>query len=232
MFKILVIEDDVDINKLIVKILKAEGYHVVPAYSGTEGILRTSMESFDLLLCDLMLPGLPGEEVIEKVRQTSQMPIIVLTAKVSLDDKVNVFSVGADDYVTKPFEPRELVARVQAQLRRNTLLRRKKGKKEQEVEPSLTCKELQLFQDSMVVTIQNTKLDLTAREFEILKIMLQTPEKVFSKEALYEAVWKNGYYGEDNTISVHISNIRKKIAKITNQEYIDTVWGIGYRLHL
>jgi DNA-binding response OmpR family regulator len=160
---------------------------------------------------------------------THKMPIIALTAKGGLDDKVHVLELGADDYMTKPFEAKELIARVKAQLRRS-------GFADMGIEPEenqlLQIKKLILNTDTLTAEIEGVALELTVREFEILKIMMQYPQKVFSKEALYEAVWKEGYYGEDNTISVHVSNIRKKIEKITSEEYISTVWGIGYRLKL
>jgi DNA-binding response OmpR family regulator len=231
MEKILLIEDDIDINQLIEKILLKEGYKVVTAFSGTEGELRVSMESFDLVLCDLMLPGISGEELIKRIRNTNQFPIIALTAKGDLDDKIFVLELGADDYITKPFEPRELLARIQSQFRRTQRM------KSETIIPIADDKEL-VFRDivlipySMSVCVLGEKVELTPHEFAILKLMMENPLRVFSKEALYEAVWKNGYYGEDNTISVHISNIRKKILKITQNEYISTVWGIGYKLNL
>ena len=231
MEKILVIEDDQDINRLLRKLLEQEGYQVVAAFSGTEGDLRASMEEFDLMLCDLMLPGMSGEELIGKVRESHAWPIIALTAKGALDDKVNVLGLGADDYMTKPFEPREMLARVKAQLRRaKQLAQRAPGAVFQEEQP-VVFREIVLKPQSMTAEVEGQALELTAHEFDILRIMMEAPGRVFSKEALYEAVWKNGYYGEDNTISVHISNIRKKIAVITPQEYISTVWGIGYKLN-
>ncbi|HIU75818.1 MAG TPA: response regulator transcription factor [Candidatus Pelethocola excrementipullorum] len=232
MEKILIIEDDLDINQLLQRILKKEGYEVVSAYSGTEGELRLSMEEFDLMLCDLVLPGMSGEDLIKKVRKDKTFPIIALTSKSGLEDKVQVLGLGADDYVTKPFEQPELLARVNAQLRRMKLMSGKAKEEQGEEACDLTFRDIVLSPESMDVMVKGEKLELTAHEFEILKTMLETPKKVFSKESLYESVWKNGYYGEDNTISVHISNIRKKIARITSEEYIGTVWGIGYKLNL
>lgn len=229
MSQILIVEDDDDINQLLQTLLTKEGYSVSAAFSGTEGALHIQMEKFDLLLCDLMLPGMSGEELIQKVRATQQLPIIALSAKGGLDDKVHVLELGADDYMTKPFEAKELLARVKAQLRRSGFGDIKPEQKEEQL---LQIKQLILNSETLTVEVEGTPLELTVREFEILKIMMQYPQKVFSKEALYEAVWKDGYYGEDNTISVHVSNIRKKIEKITAEEYISTVWGIGYRLKL
>lgn len=229
MSQILIVEDDDDINQLLQTLLKKEGYSVSAAFSGTEGALHIQMEKFDLLICDLMLPGMSGEELIQKVRATHKLPIIALSAKGGLDDKVHVLELGADDYMTKPFEAKELLARVKAQLRRSGFVDIKSEQKEDQL---LQIKQLILNAETLTAEVEGTSLELTVREFEILKIMMQYPQKVFSKEALYEAVWKDGYYGEDNTISVHVSNIRKKIEKITAEEYISTVWGIGYRLKL
>lgn len=231
MEKILVVEDDLDINNLLQRILQKEGYEVVTAYSGTEGALRLSMEEFDLMLCDLMLPGMSGEELIYEARKNKMFPIIALTSKGGLEDKVQVLKLGADDYITKPFEQPELLARIEAQLRRVRFMKDQPDKKEEENQ-DITFRDLVLHLESLSATVQDVKLELTTHEFAILKVMVQSPKKVFSKESLYESVWKNGYYGEDNTISVHISNIRKKIAKITPDEYITTVWGIGYKLNL
>ncbi len=231
MGKILIVEDDSDINRLLQKLLIKDGYEIAAAFSGTEGQLRLSMEKFDLMLCDLMLPGISGEELIKEVRKQYKFPIIALTAKGALDDKVNVLELGADDYITKPFEPRELLARVQAQFRRIQYIQNGQSLKEDE-KTEITFRNIMLELDSRTAAVSGIKMELTYHEFELLKIMMENPKKVFSKEALYELIWKNGYYGEDNTISVHISNIRKKIAQISPDEYISTVWGIGYRLNL
>jgi len=204
MLHILIVEDDDDINQLLQILLKKEGYSVSAAFSGTEGALHIQMEKFDLLLCDLMLPGMSGEDLIKKVRATQQLPIIALSAKGGLDDKVHVLELGADDYMTKPFEAKELLARVKAQLRRSGFGELKLEQKEEQL---LQVKQLILNSETLKVEVEGIPLELTVREFEILKIMMQYPQKVFSKEALYESVWKDGYYGEDNTISVHVSNI-------------------------
>lgn len=243
MKSILVIEDDNDINQLLRMILTQEQYQVVSAFSGTEGKLLFDMQAVDLVVCDLMLPGMSGEELIPYIRQKSNVPVIILTAKGSLEDKVNLFELGADDYVTKPFEPKELVVRVKAQLRRMNLAEQNitgmtqiepessDGKKAEETR-KLSFRDLVMDLESFTVSVMGQQIDLTQREFQILQLMLEHPKKVFSKEALFEAVWKNGYYGEDNTISVHISNIRKKIEAVTSEPYISTVWGIGYKLNM
>lgn len=235
MSRILIVEDDTDINRLLQKILQKEGYTVTAAFSGTEAQLRFSMESFDLILCDLMIPGISGEELIAEIRQSSNVPIIALTAKLAMDDKVNVLEIGADDYVTKPFEPRELVVRIKAQLRRSGYAGNKTAIETEtdaagQQGDTLVFRDITLHVTSRVVTVKDVEIELTAHEFDLLQVMMEKPGNVFSKDSLYEAVWKNGYYGEDNTVSVHISNLRKKIAAVTEEEYIQTVWGIGYRL--
>lgn len=233
-YRILVIEDDTDINQLIQTILIKEGYEVTAAFSGTEGKLLFDLQPFDLILADLMLPGMSGEELIPYLRKNSTVPIMILTAKGSLEDKVNLFQLGADDYMTKPFEPKELAVRVQAHLRRSQMKesRQTESLNQPEETKCLQFRNLTMNLDTLSVELSGIPIDLTQREFQILKTMVEHPKKVYSKEALFEAVWKQGYYGEDNTISVHISNIRKKIETVTKEEYISTVWGIGYMLHL
>lgn len=231
MANILIIEDDMDINRLIEKILEKEAHTVQTAFSGTEGVLRFSLEKIDLIVTDLMLPGMSGEDFIKEIRKSSVVPILALSAKGGLEDKIKVLNLGADDYITKPFEPKELIARVNAQLRRSGYVSLPELDETQQ-ESFLEMKDLVLNLDSFTAKVCGEEIDLTVKEFEILKLMLQHPKKVFSKEALYESIWKEGYYGEDNTISVHVSNIRKKIEKITAEEYISTVWGIGYKLKL
>ena len=228
MSNILIVEDDNDINRLLQKLLEKENYKVIPAYSGTEGKLLIGMNKVDLVICDLMLPGLSGEELIGYIRKESNIPIIALTAKGSIEDKSNVFELGADDYITKPFESKELLLRVKAQLRRMGMLKEESNDREKIIK----FRDITMYTDSMIVELRNQKLELTLKEYKILEIMMSNPKKVYSKDALFEAVSGNGYYGEDNTISVHVSNIRKKIEKITSDEYISTVWGIGYTLNI
>lgn len=227
--KILVIEDDSDINSLLKRILEKEGYKVETAFSGTEGKLLLSMQEFDLVLTDLMLPGMSGEELLTELRRTRHMPVIALSAKAGLEDKVHVLGLGADDYITKPFEKQELLARVQAQLRRAGAYSSPQTPLHEKSEP-LTCKDLILYPEYCKVTLKGQELCLTTHEFQILKVFMTHPQKVFSKEALYQAVWNQDAFVEDNSISVHISNLRKKIAAVTDEEYIKTVWGLGYKI--
>ena len=158
------------------------------------------------------------------------MPIIVVSAKSSLEDKVNLLNIGADDYITKPFQCEEIIARVNSQLRRykSNSLQEKDNYKEVSI---YKFKDLILNEEAREVKVKDKLLALTTHEFEILSILVKNPDKVFSREMLYSEVWKNGYYGEDNSVNVHISNIRKKIKEVIEEEYIKTVWGIGFKMN-
>lgn len=225
--KILVVEDNEDINRILSRYLERDGYRVVSAYSGTEARLLLKAESYDLILLDLMLPGVIGEELISEIRTASQVPIIVISAKIGLSDKVNALKTGADDYITKPFERDEVLARVSALLRRSRTNQQDRSEAEEEL---IRYKNITLKPQSHSVYINDNKLELTAFEFDILHLLMKNPDKVFTKDQLYQLVWKTGYYGEDNTINVHISNIRKKIKELDDEVYIKTVWGIGFKL--
>lgn len=225
MQKILIVEDDNDINSLLRRILTGAGYQVVQAYSGTEALLQYQSASPDLVLLDLMLPGLSGSQVLGKLRGelSSDVPIIVLSARDGLSDKVALLDIGADDYIVKPFEPDEVVARIRAALRRRS--------KVSAAREELTYKNIALRPDLRKVTVRGRELSLTAIEYELLYTFMRNPEKVYSREKLYEEVWKDGYYGTDHTVNVHVSNLRKKLKDADGQEdYIRSVYGIGFRL--
>lgn len=224
--KILVVEDDTDINRILCKYLEKEQYQVVPAFSGTEARLRLTLDSYDLILLDLMLPGITGEDLILEIRKASSTPIIVISAKSSLENKVYTLKSGADDYITKPFERDEVLARVEALIRRT----KQSVASATSENTDYTFKQLILKSISREVYVKGNLISLTAYEFDILKHLLQYPDRVFTKEQLYQDIWKSGYYGEDNTINVHISNIRKKIKDLDEDSYIKTVWGIGFKL--
>ena len=227
MQKILIVEDDTNINNLLQEALSKEGYSCEQAFSGTEAKLLLNMQEhgYELVLLDLMLPGIPGEAVLEEIRKKGNLPVIVLTAKDSLDEKVEILTSGADDYITKPFEIREVLARVQVQLRR-------KEEKETGIECDLSFKDMVLNRDTFQVRIDGRILSkITKQEFAILELLLRNPKQVFSKEDIFEYAWYEPYMGETKTLDVHISNIRKKIKQVISDEYIETVWGIGYRLH-
>lgn len=227
--KILIVEDDIDINNLISKIMQKQGYETVQAFSGSEGKLRLSMEEYDMVLLDLMLPGVIGEDLIVDIRKEKDVPIIVLSAKSSLKDRVEVLNLGADDYLVKPFEKEEVVARVNGALRRYRRYASATSSRENVEADICTYKNLSLNTAKREVTLKGTVLNVTAHEFDILELLMRNPGKVFSRESLYEKVWKGGYYGEDNTVNVHISNLRKKMSVVDDTEYISTVWGIGFK---
>ena len=230
--KILVVEDDMDINNLLAKILKKAGYEPVQAYSGSEAWLRlekNAVKEYSLILLDLMLPGLMGEELIERIRQTSRVPIIVLSAKSSLKDRVAVLDLGADEYLTQPIEKEEVTARVNSALRR--YLQFSGAGEEPDKTETICFQNITLHISSREAKVKGEPLALTAHEFDLLSLLMRYPGKVFSRESLYEQIWQNGYYGEDNTVNVHISNLRKKIAALDpDTDYIKTVWGIGFKL--
>ncbi len=225
LYTILVVEDDADINNLLAKMLRQADYQVTQVYSGSEAALRLEHESPDLILLDLMLPGMSGEALLEKLRSelSCDAPVIILSAKTAVGDKVGLLKLGADDYITKPFEPEEVLARIEAALRRV-------GKEATNDKP-LTHRALTLSPSLRKATLAGQELALTAHEFDILELLMRQPEKVYTRESLYEQVWHGGYYGENNTVNVHVSNIRKKLKAIDpDADYIQTVYGIGFKL--
>lgn len=225
--RILIIEDDQDINGLIYRILTKEGYNVTQAFSGSEGRLCIELYDYDAVLIDLMLPGISGEDIIKKIREEKFMPIIVISAKTSQIDKVNALKIGADDFISKPFNIEELLARLEAQLRRYKKFPQEKF----EEEVVLRYKEIELDKEKLEVKVKGELIPLTAKELSILKLLLENPNKVFTKANLFESVWNEEFLGDDNTINVHISNIRSKINKLDKEnDYIKTIWGIGFKL--
>lgn len=227
--KLLIVEDDTDINHLLSRILKKNNYDTIQAFSGTEAKLLLQLEMPDLMILDLMLPGMSGEELIRVVREELKLniPILVLSAKAALETKVQTLKSGADDYLTKPFEPEEVLARVYAALRRY----RAETKREEKYSRELVYKQLRILPDSRKAVVGEKELALTMHEYDILCLLVKNPEKVYSRELLYEQVWKGGYYGEDNTVNVHVSNLRKKLMDAgAEEEYIKTVWGVGFKM--
>ena len=221
MVRNLVVEDDTDINNMTAEFLRGKGCGVEQAFSGTEGRLLWQMKEFDLLLLELMLPGLSGEELIRQIRENSRIPVIVLTAKNALEDKVEVLGGGADDYLTKPFELEELWVRIQVQLRHRGSMA---------VEKELIFKDWVIDQDARVLKAGGKAVELTAHELGIVELLMRHPKKVFTKQEIYEAVWQQDAFIEDKTINVHVSNIRAKLRAGGAQDYIQTVWGIGFKM--
>lgn len=225
MSKILIIEDSADINNLIGEALKKAGYEYKQAFSGTEGLLCASAEPFDLAVMDLMMPGMSGEELLPKLREKQNIPIIILSAKDGLDSKLSLFEAGAEDYMTKPFEVAELVARIGVRLKKAVPAGeggRRPGRK-------LALKDLTLDSEGFCGEVKGEKISFTRQEFKILELLLSNPQRVFSKQDIYTYAWEDYYVGEDKTINMHISNIRKKLKAVSEEEYIETVWGIGFK---
>lgn len=223
MKKILIVEDDTNINNMIKEVLSRQGYECLQAFSGTEGLLYARQEELLLVLLDLMLPGMPGEKLLSEIKKEKAVPVIVLSARDSLDSKVELLNCGAEDYMTKPFELEELSARVGVQVRRFS-------GQEETAEKLLTYKGLALDRKSFSASVEGRELLLTRQEYKILELLLLYPKRVFSKQDIYDYAWDDIYVGEDKTINVHISNIRKKIKNVTEEEYVETVWGIGFKL--
>lgn len=225
MIKILVVEDDSDINNLLANILIDEGYDVTQAFSGTEAKFCIKEKDFQLILMDLMLPGLSGEELIKEIRKNNNSSIIVISAKDDIDSKVNVLKIGADDYIIKPFDGREVLVRIEVALRRSL------NSENAESNKVILYKDIELEKSTRKVFVKNIEVYLTAKEFDILYLLLHNPKKIFSKNNIFESVWKEEFLGDDNTVNVHVSNLRNKLNKINKEEnYIKTIWGIGFKM--
>lgn len=227
MKKILTAEDDKEINRLICEYLSSQGYETLSASNGLDAV-RTVREQNDLslLILDLMLPFKSGDMVLQKIQEFSDIPVIVVSAKSETHARIDLIKMGADDYLTKPFDLDELLARVEAVLRRYEGNHHKKAQGE-----VLTCKNLTVDVTSGTAAVNNKILTLTSKEFAILELMLKNPTKLWSKANLFESVWGENYISDDKTIKVHMSNIRSKLKKIDpDNEYIETVCGMGYRL--
>ncbi len=224
---ILIVEDDLQINRLLCEFLSGQGYRVCAAYEGREALrIFRGQDEICLVLLDLMLPLQSGDSVLEKLREISDVPVIVISAKDTVRTKIDLLRMGADDYITKPFDLDEVLVRVEAVLRR---YQTGVGTEESE-EKQIIFKNLRLCTDQKAVYVKNHPLMLTSREYGILELMLKNPKKLFSKANLYESVWNDVYYSEDTAVKVHMSNLRSKIKEYDEEEYIETVWGMGYKL--
>ena len=212
--RILIIEDDTDINNSTAQYLRRQGCQCLQAFSGTEGRLLWQAGGVDLLLVDLMLPGLSGSALITEIRKTSR-------TKSELADKVELLGLGADDYLTKPCQLEELWARILVQLRHVSAL---------PAETALRYRDWVLNLEEMTLTAAGQPVNLTAHEFRIVELLAGRPKRVFTKQQIYEAVWQEDCAVEDKTITVHISNIRAKLRPSGTDSYIQTVWGIGFKL--
>lgn len=221
MTKLLLVEDDLDLHFIICKFLMTNHYTVQSAYSGDTAYELIQHNHYDLIVLDLMLPGITGETFLVNIRQFTQTPVMILSSKASVSDRVWTLQQGADDYLTKPFEKAELLARIEALLRRSL--------PHQEKSP-LVYKNIALDQTSRVFKVNEIPVDLTSKEFALMSLLMTEPSKVFTKNELFQTVWQEVYLVEENSLNVHISNLRKKIKPYDDHDYIETVWGIGFKL--
>ncbi|MBW9154113.1 response regulator transcription factor [Clostridium estertheticum] len=227
--KILVVEDENDINKLLCTMLENKRYRTRAAFSGTEALMCVENEWWDMILLDLMIPGVSGEEVIVKIREITKAPIIVISAKTSQKTKVELLEKGADDFICKPFDLDEVVARVNSNLRR--YLEFSINEKNKNRDNILSYKDISLNIESKEVKVGQNIVALTAKEFALLKLLLTNPNKVYSKSNIFESIWGEEFSGDDNTVNVHVSRLRKKLSIANNsQDYIETIWAMGYKL--
>nr|BBH87422.1 DNA-binding response regulator [Thermosporothrix sp. COM3] len=225
--RILVADDEQEIRSLLKKYLEREAYRVDGAANGEEALRLFDQNKYNLLILDLMMPGIDGIEVCRRLRNKTNIPILMLTAKDHEIDKVLGLSIGADDYITKPFSIHEVIARVKAHLRRFLVL----GSEESMQSKTLiTCRGLTIDLKNYSASINGEAISLTAKEFQLLKFFMLHPGQVFTKTQLFRNVWESEYLDDDNTIMVHIRKLRKKIeTNPSDPQYIQTVWGIGYR---
>ena len=222
MAKILIVEDNMEIHEMEKLLLTKSGYKTVSAFSGTEALLQVQREAFDLVILDLMLPGLSGGEVLRSIREESNVPFLCVTAVDSVESKVNLMKMGADDYLVKPFNYDEFLVRVEAILRRTQTLPETRR---------LKFRDLEINPENREVTVHGNRVDLTRKEYEILELLVTYPTKVFTKDNIFETIWGEQFLPEDNSVNVHVSNIRKKLTAAGGaDDYIKTVWGIGFKL--
>lgn len=222
MKRVLIVEDDENICQLLESLFHTE-YQLTIVQTGTEAVLKVSENDYDLVLLDLMLPGITGESVLQMIKKNKTIPVIVMTA---VDDKrktVELLKNGADDYITKPFDIEELAVRMEVQLRKTVIAEPKNSAR--------TFKNLSINPETYEVTIANQLLDISHKEFQLLSLLVDYPSKIYSKANLYERIWGDSYIGGENTVNVHISTLRKKLSVADpDNEYIETIWGMGIRL--
>ncbi|WDV46391.1 response regulator transcription factor [Clostridiaceae bacterium M8S5] len=224
MESILIVEDNKDVNHMLRETLIDVGYTVKSVYIGIDGINEIRNNNYDLVLLDIMLPYKSGDQILKEMRAFSDVPVIIISAKDTVSTKIDLLKLGADDYITKPFDLDEAVARVMSNLRR--------FKNQVSKNRLINYKDMTLDDNAKRVFIGDNHLELTAKEYKILEMLLKNRDKVFTKSNLYESVWNESYIGDDNAVKTHISNLRNKLRKANeNEEYIETVWGLGYRLY-
>jgi len=225
---ILIVDDDREIAKLAALYLQNEGYRILQRHDGQQALQAIEQEEIDLMVLDVMMPEVDGLEVCRRLRERNNtIPILMISAKAEDLDKVMGLMSGADDYLIKPFNPLELVARVKSLLRRT--FQYNAGGTESKPD-EVRIHSLQVIRSSHQVLCQGKEISLTAREFDILYLLASHPGRVFSTEEIYQMVWKEPYYGSNNTVMVHISNLRDKLEKHVGYKIIQTVWGVGYKI--
>ncbi|AHZ14666.1 response regulator transcription factor [Bacillus velezensis] len=224
MNKILIIEDNKDINLMLAEFLESEGFEITSVFDGAKGMQEAKEKEYDLVLLDIMLPYKSGERILVEIRKKSSIPIIIISSKNLVETKINLLKLGADDYITKPFDLGEVAARVTTNLRRFD--------NEKKKNTVLKYKDMELDVSKKRVILNGQELELTAKEYCIIELLMQNPGKVFSKINIYESIWEEEYLGDDNAVKTHMSNLRNKL-KNSNpcEEYVETVWGLGYRLY-
>lgn len=231
MKKVLIIEDDMGIYELERDYLEIEGYEVDIQTNGVDGLAAALEHEYDLIILDIMIPKKDGFSVCRDIRKKKEIPIIMVSAKREDIDKIRGLGLGADDYMIKPFSPAELVARVKSHIQRYNRIRNSLGTTV-EIESKIAAGSLEILLDSHQVFLGGTEVSLTPREYDILILLASSPNRVFTKEEVFESIWGIDSLGETSTIMVHINRLRAKVDKqFQGEEYIDTVWGVGYRFH-
>ena len=231
MGKVLIIEDDMGIYELERDYLEIEGYEVEIQTNGVDGLKAALDYEYDLIILDIMIPKKDGFSVCRDIRKEKEIPIIMVSAKREDIDKIRGLGLGADDYMIKPFSPAELVARVKSHIQRYNRIRNSLSPTVV-LDAKITAGSLEILLDSHQVFLGGTEVNLTPREYDILVLLVSSPNRVFTKEEVFESIWGIDSLGETSTIMVHINRLRAKIDKqFQNEEYIDTVWGVGYRFH-
>ena len=224
--KVLIIDDDQNICKILKEYLVYEDFDVATANSGKKGLEKIESEAPDLIILDIMLPEMDGWEICQELRPENDIPIIMLSAKTKDTDKIMGLELGADDYVTKPFSPKEVVSRVKAVLRRSS-----SESKDSEKETVLSFPELEISKAYRSVKVKGENISLTPKEFDLLLTLASSPRQVFSREKLLNKVWGYDYYGDDRTVDTHIKSLRQKLGAPA-RDYIETVWGVGYKFEV
>jgi DNA-binding response OmpR family regulator len=219
--RIAIIEDDREISGILNELLTRNGYQTESAFDGGRASIMLREESFDLVLMDLMLPYKDGGSLIAELRSRCDTPVIVISAKSMTETKLEMLRLGADDYIIKPFDLDEVLVRIEVVLRRTGTAQKR---------DSISIGDITYFMKENRAECHGEPLKLTAKELMLLKLFMESPQRVYSKAELYETVWEQQYYYEDNTINVHMSNLRSKLKKASGQDCIETVWGIGYRM--